>query len=103
MAASRVVPPIELHLDAEGGSTHYPLGHIIFSPNGGTASDETPDRVDFRSHDIKGKLYLDGIDRLHNEFTKFNGSTTPVHVAVWVQKTRIRQSYKHMRWEAFSY
>ena len=90
MAPSRVVPSIELMLDAEGGSTHYPLGHLILTPNGGTASDETPDRVDFRSHENSGKIFLDGKDNLINEFTKFNGSTTPVHVSVWVQKQRIR-------------
>ncbi|MGZ5191621.1 MAG: OmpA family protein [Flavisolibacter sp.] len=90
MKEHRSVPIIELHLDAEGGSVNYPLGHFILHPNGGTASDETPDRADFRSHENSGKLYLDGIDRLHNEITKFNGSSTPVHVALWIQKTRVR-------------
>lgn len=89
-APSRVVPTIELMLDADGGSKHYPLAHLILTPNGGTASDETPDRVDFRSHITDGKLFLDGQDQLHNEVTKYNGSATPVHVAVWVQKTRYR-------------
>ena len=90
-AESMRVPEIAFQLDQEGGSNHYPLVNLRLTPNGGTnASDYTNDRADFTSYNSKGTVFLDATDQLIGEFAVNNGKHTPVHVAIWVQKTRFR-------------
>jgi outer membrane protein OmpA-like peptidoglycan-associated protein len=84
------VPSISFTLDEEGGNKHYPIVEFAMFPGGGTYSEETKDRARFNSHIQNGTLFMQGKDQLLNEFHRYNGASTPVHVAIWVQKQRFR-------------
>ncbi|HEY6955820.1 MAG TPA: OmpA family protein [Flavisolibacter sp.] len=62
---------------------------ITFLPNGGT--NEEPDAASLETFDSKGGRYFVTDNYAHyNVFSRLNKKLTPVHVAVWVQKQRMR-------------
>jgi len=62
---------------------------IIFYPNGGTSAD--PDAASMETFDAKGKRFFVTDNYVnYNVFNSLNKKLTPIHVACWIQKQRIR-------------
>jgi flagellar motor protein MotB len=61
---------------------------LTLAVNGGNS--ENGSVADFASHNVDGDRHLDGKSQYFNEFQKYNHKQTPLHIAIWVQKERIR-------------
>ena len=93
--ASMHVPNVEfLIVNNKIKSTYLPGMRLMLAPQAGTYSSQDEqnsiDRIRFVSFNEKGERYLEGKDQLIGEFFKYNHKSTPVHVAIWVQKERAR-------------
>lgn len=93
-AENMAVPEITFQLDQSGRNGAYPIVQFTLGPSAGTYSSQdeqtTIDRTRFTSVELNGTQFLSANDQLHNQFHKYNGKGTPVHIAVWVQKQRFR-------------
>lgn len=61
---------------------------FTLNPNGG--SSQMRDQVRFHSQNIKGHTELQAKNQLFSTLNNYNHKATPVHVAIWVQKERVR-------------
>ena len=76
-------------MDAGEIAKLYSGAKITFYPNGGNATEA--DAADMETYDAKGKVFFASDTRnTNNSFTNFNKKQTPVHVACWIQKQRVR-------------
>ncbi len=67
----------------------YSGAEITFYPNGGNATEA--DAAEIKTYDGKGKVFFASDARsTNNSFTNLNKKQTPVHVACWIQKQRVR-------------
>jgi outer membrane protein OmpA-like peptidoglycan-associated protein len=87
----QAVPAIFFKFYKDIKYNHTAGAWLKLSPQAGTyADDNTRDRVSLDIYDSLGKHFLEASDQLHGEFQALNKKNTPVHVAIWVQKTRVR-------------
>jgi OOP family OmpA-OmpF porin len=75
--------------------TYNPPGiDLYLGPQSGTYGSQgeqnTIDRIRLNTYNGEGKMHLEGKDQLIGEFYKYNQKAVPVHVALWVQKERVR-------------
>lgn len=91
--ASMRVPDMEFVVFNNTSKTTYPPGLRLFiAPQSGNYSSGTEqnsiDRFRIVSYDNKGERFLESKDQLNGEL--YNNKSKPVHVALWVQKERVR-------------
>ena len=86
------VPDMEFVLFNPEKMTTPPGIRLFIAPQAGTYGSQnvqnTIDRFRLESYDEKGLRYLQGKDQLNGEL--FNNKSRPVHIAMWVQKERVR-------------
>ncbi|TCZ67738.1 OmpA family protein [Flaviaesturariibacter aridisoli] len=75
-------------VNAAGVATYQSGIALDLKPNIG--SNTTPDGVLLNTYNSKGSVYFSGDGVRHSVFNDFNKQATPVHVALWVQGTRVR-------------
>lgn len=88
----QTVPYINVLLEADkvGDYPSPPLVEVQLALNGGIHVDESRDAVYFESRDEKSYPILQGKKQLFSTFHKYNHTSTPVHISMWIQKQRIR-------------
>jgi outer membrane protein OmpA-like peptidoglycan-associated protein len=91
--ASMRVPDMEFVVFNNTSKTTYPPGFRLFiAPQSGNYNSGTEqnsiDRFRIVSYDNKGERFLESKDQLNGEL--YNNKSKPVHVALWVQKERVR-------------
>lgn len=84
------VPELSIKLEADAYEGYHTKGgfQLYLSPNGG--SSVTRDLVWVESKTQNGRTHLDGKRTYINTFEGSNHKVTPVHIAIWVQKQRLR-------------
>lgn len=89
---SRRVPDMEFIISNKTKTTTPPGLRLFMAPHAGTFSSgeeqNSIDRFRLTSYNEKGERILEGKDQLNGEF--YNHQSSPVHVAIWVQKERVR-------------
>jgi OOP family OmpA-OmpF porin len=83
-------PELEVNVFKPISTTQYAGMTMRLAPNAGINAEGSNDRIGFYSFDEKATNYLQGKDQLIAEFTNSNHKSTPVHVALWIQKERVR-------------
>ncbi len=63
---------------------------VKLAPNGGINVDESRDGLYYESRNGKSYTIFEGKKQLFSTFHKYNHTSTPVHISIWVQKQRIR-------------
>lgn len=89
---NQVVPWIGVNL-AEiipSGQSYAGTFELSLNPNNGTSNSDIEDAVSFYSKDRGGNNFFVTKKQHHGAFSKANINNTPVHVAIWVQKQRVR-------------
>jgi outer membrane protein OmpA-like peptidoglycan-associated protein len=86
------IPGVEFKIigEKQANAPDVPQVVVRIEPNAGTNAPSSEDAMSFASYNAKGLRHLEGNRQLYGTFTALNHKTTPVHVAVWVQKQRIR-------------
>jgi OmpA-OmpF porin, OOP family len=88
----QAVPYIKLQLESDKLQTD-PLPQVVevsIAPHGGIHVDGSNDGIYFESRNGKGYPITEGKKQLYSTFYNNNHKNTPVHIALWVQKQRIR-------------
>ncbi|HMK20076.1 MAG TPA: OmpA family protein [Chitinophagaceae bacterium] len=86
------VPYIKLQLESDKLQAD-PLPQVVevsIAPHGGINVDGSNDGIFFESRNGKGYPITEGKKQLFSTFYDYNHKNTPVHIALWVQKQRIR-------------
>lgn len=86
------VPYIKIQLQSDKAESD-PLPQLVeisLAPNGGIHVDGSRDGIYYESRNGKGYPITEGKKQLFNTFYSYNQKSTPVHIALWVQKQRIR-------------
>jgi len=86
------VPYIKVHLESDKPASD-PLPQVVaisLAPNGGINVEGSGDGIYYESRNGKGYPITEGKKQLYHTFHTYNHKNTPVHVALWVQKQRIR-------------
>ena len=88
----QAVPFIKLQLESDKFQTDPlpQIAEISLAPNGGIHVDGSNDGIYFESRNGKGYPVTEGKKQLYSTFSNYNQKNTPVHIALWVQKQRIR-------------
>lgn len=63
---------------------------LSLNPNNFTGNSDIQDAISFYSKDRGGNSFFNTKTQHHGAFTKANLTNAPVHVAIWVQKQRVR-------------
>jgi len=89
---NQVVPWIGVKLAeiVPSGQSYAGTFELSLNPNNGTVNSDVPDAVSFYSKDRGGNSFFNTKTQHHGAFAKANIDNAPVHVAIWVQKQRVR-------------
>ncbi len=89
---SQAVPWIGVKLEeiVPSGYSYAGTFELSLNPNSGTSHSDIQDAISFYSKDRGGNVFFSNKTQHHGAFTKANESNAPVHVAIWVQKQRVR-------------
>lgn len=82
------VPSIETIIFREPEKDRKTGSLFTIAPNGG--SSQVRDAVRFRSQNLRGLTELQAKNQFFSTMNMYNHKATPVHVAIWVQKERVR-------------
>ena len=89
---NQTVPWIGVKLEeiVPSGYSYAGTFELSLNPNNGTSNSDIQDAISFYSKDRGGNAFFNTKTQHHGAFTKANESNEPVHVAIWVQKQRVR-------------